>query len=252
MLKHNTSTVAVYQTDQYKNFSMILGNRGINIKKVTKIIKEIEAGNDMLQYYPIQVKVLKDKLEILDGQHRFFICKKLKKPVHYILVSENKDMTDIARVNSNVERWQPRDFINCFIQRGNKNYNKLQAFLEKYKFGINLSIKLLETGNPGSEGTNQILSEKFERGNFEVLKFNEATSFADDVKSFSDFPFHTDRGFIIALYRIKIAEKITLKQLLDACKKNPDMLVRNGFFKEYIVNLEQVVNKGKQKRIVIT
>lgn len=79
MLKHNTSTVSVFQTDQYKNFTMILGNRSINMHKVDKIIKEIQGGNDMLMYYPIQVHVVKDKLEILDGQHRFFICKKLKR-----------------------------------------------------------------------------------------------------------------------------------------------------------------------------
>ena len=79
-LQHYTSTISVFQTTEYKNFTMINGNRALNQNKIKRIIAEILGGNDMLQYYPIQVRVVDDKLSILDGQHRFFICKKLKKP----------------------------------------------------------------------------------------------------------------------------------------------------------------------------
>jgi len=68
MIKHTTSTVAVFQTDNYKNFSFIPGNRPLNELKIKKIIGEIESGNDVLMYYPIQVKVQGEKMMILDGQ----------------------------------------------------------------------------------------------------------------------------------------------------------------------------------------
>lgn len=253
MLTHNTSTVAVFQTDQYKNFNMILGNRGINLHKVEKIIKEINAGNDMLQYYPIQVRVVKEKLEILDGQHRFFISKKLKRPVYYILVSEEKSMPDIAKINSNVEKWKGEDFINCYMANGNENYKQLQEFLDKYKFSIGICLNLLHFGSPGdANGSNAKLRNEFEGGAFLVHKKDEAVEVAEIVKQFDSFKNWRGRAFILALYRIKQAGKISIDDLLAAYKKNTDMLTEQAHFKDYIVKLEYIINQGKHKRIVIT
>lgn len=121
MLTHHVSTVQVFMTEEYNNFSMINGNRPLNERKIKRIISEIESGNDMLKYSPIQVRVCDDKLMILDGQHRFFISKKLNRPVYYILVLEDKTMQDIAKINSNVEKWTDENFINCYLTTGNKN-----------------------------------------------------------------------------------------------------------------------------------
>lgn len=251
-ITHQPSNVIVYKTTDYKAFQFINGNRGLNDAKIKKIIAEIEQGNDMLQYYPIQVLETSDKLQVLDGQHRFFISRKLKRPVYYILVQENKSMADIAKVNSNVEKWKQQDFINCYINQGNKNYAKLQDFLEKYKINVGTSLRLLSNGSPGAEGTNDKLQAEFQHGTFVVKKLAEATAIAENIKKFQAFPFHTDRGFVIAIYRIAKAGLITIDALLDAYNKNPDKLTKCISQKQYIFNLEQLVNIGKQKRIVIT
>jgi hypothetical protein len=232
---------------------MILGNRAINLHKVDKIIKEIEAGNDMLQYYPIQVRVVKDKLEILDGQHRFFISKKLKRPVYYILVSEKKSMHDIARINSNVETWKDDHFINCYTTEGNLHYKELKEFHDKYKFSIGICLSLLHLGSPGdANGSNAKLRSNFEEGKFEVLKKKEAIEVAEMVKQFDSFGNWRGRTFILALYRIKKAGKVSIEDVLQAYRKNPEMLTKQAHYKEYIIKLEYIINQGKHKRIVIT
>lgn len=254
MLKHQTSTIAVFVTDQYKNFSMITGNREINIQKANRIIKEIEAGNDMLQYYPIQVRVVKEKLEILDGQHRFFICKKLKRPVHYILISEDKTMADIARVNSNVEKWHNKNFINCYILVGNKNYRQVQKFIELYGFTVGISLCLLTNGTPGTEsgsGTRELF-QFFQEGKFEVKAWDAAVAFAETCKQFSAFRNWRSRAFIIAIYKIQHAGMVGIDKVLEAFNKHPDMLTEQANKKEYILLLEKIMNVGKSKRIVIT
>ncbi|MBK7885505.1 MAG: hypothetical protein IPJ81_18200 [Chitinophagaceae bacterium] len=60
-------------------------------------------------------------------------------------------MSDIAKVNSNVEKWKAQDFINCYIQQKNNDYNKLQEFLDMYKINIGTTLRLLTNGNPGTE-----------------------------------------------------------------------------------------------------
>ncbi len=116
-MEHSISKeVIVYQTSNYKLFEKLKSNRKINKTKVNKIIKEIKSGNDMLCYYPLQVQEnATGKLNILDGQHRFEIDQILKRPVYYFLVGEKKSMSEIAKVNSNVEKWKAIDYINCYI-----------------------------------------------------------------------------------------------------------------------------------------
>lgn len=251
-MKHEISSVVVYQTTDYTKFSMIKGNRGLNQNKINKIIAEINAGNNMLPYYPIQVLATSNKMDILDGQHRFFISRKLKEPVYYILVQENKTMADIAKVNSNVEKWSQKDFINCYITQGNKHYVKLQKFLEDYKINVGTSLRLLSFGHPGVEGSNPELQKLFENGAFEVKKMDEAKAIAEQCKKFEAFPYHTDRGFVIAIYRVMKAGLVEVDDLVQAYNKNPDKLEKNHSQKQYLFNLEQILNIGKHKRIVIT
>lgn len=228
------------------------GNRVINTRKVSKIIQEIESGNDWLEYCPILVSVEKDNLLILDGQHRFFIAKKLKRPVHYILVREQRKIVDVARVNSNTERWKTSDFLNCYVSQGDKNYKVLKAFFEKYKLGINMSCKLLAYGKPGAEGTNYALNEKYEKGEFVVEFQKEATEIADMVHRFNGFTHFQDRAFVIALYKIREAGKVTIDTVFTAFENYPELLTHQKNYKGYIMAIEAMVNHKKQKRIIIT
>lgn len=172
-------------------------------------------------------------------------------PVFYIIIKEEKSMPDIARINSNVEKWKNNDYLNCYIQQGNKNYELLQQFIDAYHFPFSISIILLATGNAGVEGSNQVLNHAFKNGTFIVEQWKAAVDLAENCKKFNASPLWRERGFIIALYRILKAGLVTIDDLLAAFKKRPEMLTKQPGFKDYIYNLEQIVNIGKQKRIVI-
>lgn len=253
MLTHIPSAIAVFQSGEYKNFTMIIGNRDINTKKIDKIIKEIEEGNDMLNYYPIIVRVVEGKLLILDGQHRFIICKKLKRPVHYIIATEERTMVDIARVNSNTEKWKAINFINCYQLHDNENYKLIKQFVEEFGFSLGLSLNLLTNGSPGSvTGGQADLMNEFEKGNFIVKTYDEAVAFGNKCKLFSAFKNWRSRHFLIAISRVLIANKINFDEVVAAYNKSPDELKQQVHFKDYIINLEAIINTGKRNRIIIT
>lgn len=251
-MQHNPSSVTIYSTNEYSRFKMLSSNRQLNELKIKRIIREIMAGNNMLKYNPIQVKEKDGRLEILDGQHRWYICKHLKCPVHYILVTETKTMGDIARNNSNVEKWTPANYLNCYVQENNPHYKQLQLFVTEYGFNILLSAKLLYHGNPGNEGDNGTVREKFQTGKFEVKHKAEAEQLASLCTSFTNFDGNKQRAFIIAIYRIQQAGKIEIQQLVNAYLKRPDMLTVQPSTKDYILHLEKLINLGKQKRIIIS
>jgi len=250
-MQHVESSQAIFFTNDYARFKMINGNRQLNEGKIKRIIREISDGNDMLKYYPIQVKQNKDRLDILDGQHRFWICKHLKRPVFYIMVAEEKSMTDIAKVNSNVEKWKSADFINCYVQLGNKNYEVLQKFMDTYNFSLSVTLIMLTNGNPGVEGSHPEIGENFKDGTFEVKCMDKATELAEYCKLFESFANWRSRAFVIAIYRIHKAGLISINDLVVFYRKRPELLSQQANYKSYVNTLEQIVNVGKQKRIVI-
>jgi hypothetical protein len=250
-MQHIPSTVEVFFTAEYGLFKMINGNRQLDERKISKIIRDISDGIDVLKYYPIQVSEKNGRLEIIDGQHRFFISKKLKRPVYYIILKEERQLTDIAKINSNTEKWKVKDFINCYIQQGNPNYQMLQDFMDKYSFSSTLAIKLLQLGNPGTESGLLSIHQTFQRGEFEVTFLQDAVDIAELCKLFEPFPHWRDRGFVIAIYRISQAQKINIPDLAARVQKNPERLTRQSGFKEYIFLLEQIYNIGKQQRVII-
>lgn len=251
-MKHTPSDVKVYVSSDYSKFSFINGNRPLNPGKIDRIIEEIEGGNDMLKDYPIQVRENGGGVEILDGQNRFMIDKKLKRPVYYIVVSDDKDMADIASVNSNTEKWSQMNYVNCYIQNKNQNYVKLKKFIEEFKIDIGTSLLLLQTGGPISIVYGSDIRESFRKGKFEVMFWDEAVSFSKDVAKFSASPYHKDRTFMMAIHKIKKAGKITLAELLEKFNKNPEMLQKHAVVKGYIYNLEEIASIGKHKRLQLT
>lgn len=251
-MQHKESVrVKVYQSSDYNQFKFITGNRSLNDSKIKKIINEIDNGNDMLCYYPIQVKETENGLDILDGQHRFFISKFFQRPVFYILIKESKEMHEIARVNSNVEKWKMDDFLNCYIKACDKNYLQVQEFMQKYPLNYSVVIKLLELGHPGGEGARSNATEDFKNGTFKVNEWDAAVELVEKCKLFEASGLWTSKGFIIAIYRIQKAGLISIEDLAAAYRMRPEMLTRQAAYKQYVNNLEQIVNVGKHKRIVI-
>lgn len=249
-MQHTESSIKIYHTKEYGRFKMINGNRQLNEAKIKKIKADIAEGLDVLRYCPILVIEKKGRMEIIDGQHRFWIAKELGCPVWYIM-TEKMELIDIAKINSNTEKWKTKDFINCYIQLGNENYIKLQQFMDTYGFSATVSLKMLSTGSPGTECGLQGGADDFQRGQFEVHHWEEALRIADEVCKFKAFQYYKDRGFIIAIYRILQSGKITLDDLLAKFEAYPTMLTKQSGFKDYLFNLENIYNRGKQIRVVI-
>lgn len=245
---HKESSLLIYHTTEYGAFRMINGNRELNAAKIKRIQKDIAAGLDVLKYCPILVKSDGKKLEIIDGQHRFWVAKELKKPVHYLIVEKNIDLYSIAKINSNTETWKGKDFINCYAQQGNKDYLILQAFVDEWGFNIGMSINLLANGNT-PDGSQAL--DAFKAGQFKVKKLNDAIELAKICKQFSKFNAWRSRPFVVAISKILKGAKCDVKELVEKFNKDTESLQIQGTYKEYLVNLEAIYNKGTHKRRVI-
>ena len=244
-LQHTISTVMVFQSTEYARFKMINGNRQLNEKKIKKIIKEIEMGNDLLYCYPIQVHENNGRLEIMDGQHRFYISSKLKRPVYYILLKKEVALPQIAKVNSNVEKWKGADFINCFVQLGNTHYMKLQEIMDQYPVPITTLIAMLQQGkiNNGSS-----TMDSFYQGEFEINHYEFTIQILVICSQF-DYASKFSRNFINAISRMITAENVKMGDVIEKVNKNKAELIVSGEWKDYLTNIENIFNKGNRIRV---
>lgn len=255
MLTHKPSATIVYQSTDYEKFTFISGNRPINQAKINRIIAEIEDGNDMLEYNPIQVEVDLENnvMPIDDGQHRYLISMRLQRPVYYIIIRQKKSLRDIASINSNTEKWTDENFINCYIANGNGHYITLKQFVADYGVNIGTSLSLLGQGAVTSGGAASIRHQKnaFQNGEFEVKHLETAISFVKMAKGFDKFPQWNGRVFLYALQQIQNAQKVKIEDIIAMFNKYPEMLEVQPNFKKYIRNLEEIFNHRKHSHTPI-
>lgn len=165
-MQHEISTTRIYMTTDFNIFKMLEGNRILDEKKVKSIMNDIRNGTNLLPFFPILVDA---DMNVLDGQHRLFVAKKLKYPIHYIISNINLNIFKIASLNSRVSRWNNRDFLNCYVRKENPDYIKLQAFMEKYQVKISVALQLLSKVEVRDSGS-MFLKKAFEQGIFQIDK----------------------------------------------------------------------------------
>ena len=233
-MNHTDSAIKIFYTKEYSLFKMIDGNRQLNAPKIRRIISDINKGIDLLRYCPILVIERNGRLEIIDGQHRFYVARKLGSKVWYI-VAEQLSLYDIARMNSNTEKWNAKDFINCYAQLGNKNYEQLRAFVDKYPIPVK--------GGSGNKA-------RFEHGTFENKHADYAIKLMDIISAFS-FEKKYSRSFIRAVENVVRAKKISIGELVEKVNKDNSALKYLETEKQYLSGMEDIFNKGKKIRVVI-
>jgi len=143
----------VYRTTNYERFSFIQGNRQLNKMHQERLKKSI-AETDLTETNPILVN---ENFEIIDGQHRFEVCKELKKPIHYIL-KVGYGLREVQMLNANMKNWRLEDYVDGYCDMGKEEYLFLRSFIQEHKLGMTNSVQLLS--NMGGDKAQNIMDGK--------------------------------------------------------------------------------------------
>lgn len=240
----------ILNTKDYERFVTVMGNRTIVPNKVQRLVNDVENGLNLFKYCPIIVSVDGDKFKIIDGQHRFTASKELKLPIHYV-VADDIRLRDIARMNTNTDKWTSKDFLNCYIELGNKHYLELQHFMKKYSVtNYNTAVGLLMffsvTGG-GADRKNRL--DYFRDGEFECKYMAKSLKLIELVDSlFGNFVFYRDNKLIQAVKDIDKAGKWDLETMKGKMKAHRNMMDKQSTVKNYKLLIEQIYNMRMQKR----
>lgn len=218
-------TFNVQFTRDYKLFKIMRENREINSGSVIRLMHSMKNNGVLMN--PIFVN---EKMEIVDGQHRFHALMEMKAEVPFIVIP-GYDHDQVHVLNMQAKNWNASEFLSYHYKLGNANYVQVHNFMQKYptdraSHGLDLgaAIYLL--------APKVTTSDKFQTEDGRVFKIWEAGEFKvtnhAEAKMIADFLFETcypefdkwgNAGFIEVFYTLY--------------KKYPKYFTFDGFAKKF-------------------
>lgn len=174
---YNEVVTEIRKTNNYPMFKNMIGNREIKDKNYKKLIRSMSEKQLII---PILVN---EKLEIIDGQHRFNACKTLQLPVYYYIIP-GYEIEDVKRANLVSCNWNLDDYLNLHIQLAKGEYAKFLDLKNKYNLKTSQLLEIIATLEQKEYGRVRLC---FEDGSFEIDNIMIIEKFLMDLSDFSSF-----------------------------------------------------------------
>jgi len=223
----------VYKTKDYSKFKSKDGNRNLNELHLKRLTESVKA-NDLLHANPILVN---QKYEIIDGQHRFNVCRNLRKAVHYIKV-KGLGLSEIQILNANSKNWKLEDYIDGYCQMNLSEYCYFQNLLNKNKIGIGSLLSMFAVG---SNSGNAIADLK--NGNLRLDYKTRGLIILEWINDWEQYYENANRrNFILALIQLYNVKGYSHEKMMHKIKYQSSKLVDSTKTKTYLALLEEIYN----------
>jgi hypothetical protein len=235
--KVGESNTKIQYTKEYGLFHFLKGNRDLNEAKIEKIIKSVKSGLNFFKYCPI---LINEDRYIIDGQHRFWACKKLGLPVYFVVVPQFS-LRQIAEINNNTSKWKIKDFMNCYIDANvnRDQYKILERISSEHKLNISLCINLLMYGKVGGGG----MSDAFRNGEFKVNFMDFTERLISQARQFEQFEADwKSRSFLQAIEKLQSSDKYDQDAVIKKLTKHSLVIAPQSSSKEYLSHIESLFN----------
>lgn len=221
-------------TTNYDQFQLIESNREQNRGHIEALKRAFEEMGNLTRVQPILVN---DRMEIVDGQHRFMACKELNEPIYFTKVS-GLGINEARKMNILHRGWTIDDFARSYASTGDTNY---QQYLEvKEDFGFNHSITLYYISAGGDD---RGMFKDFRNGDFVFEDRDVAISRLSKLADAEALvPMVNDRYFAKAFLKAMQVEGYDHKRMLKKVELHQNLLRRYASVEDYLRMLEEIYN----------
>lgn len=223
------------QTTDYSKFKFSKANRkSLSETHIEKLVRSIRL-NGYMHAFPI---IVNPDMLVIDGQHRFNACRRLKMPIFYV-VQNNKIENILPLINNTQLKWNIVDWINYYSQNGNENYILFQQFCIKYSLSPTNGIIILFKGKTSGSQTQMLQQELL---NFSQAEFETCSAIAQKVKTITKM-LKIDSGKLIsAIVFLLFHECFDIKRLLKKLEYLARTFQKTTNTREYLKQLQEVYN----------
>lgn len=178
----------IFATTEYSKFKFLEGNRKLRLNNLDKM------RESMIEEQLVIPICVNENFEIIDGQHRYTICKELSKPVYYY-IQAGYGIDQVERANRSNTNWQLNDFLQSFALKGNNNYQMIGEIIDTYNVLASDVVKVIAkiTNNTALQVTHDFKEEKI---NIDEDLYERLIGFFECLTLFEDFSLYNKTKFI--------------------------------------------------------
>ncbi|HSQ87996.1 ParB N-terminal domain-containing protein [Romboutsia sp.] len=185
------------------------------------------------------------KGELIDGNHRLAVAKKLGLPYYYY-ISEDGTLDDRIGTNANMRRWDANNYLQEHIERKNEEY----IWLKKLCNRCNMTIDgLLLVISKISETQLPIIKEEFKNGTLKIEKRDFIEMFINDLTDFAFFKEYKSSRFVSAFLDLYMYPRYNHDTMLTSIEKYGKDLVSQRTTREYLSVLSKIYSKCTKSKI---
>ena len=140
----------------YNLFKSNYYNRKLQKKNLLQL-KESVLQHNLLSVNPI---ICTKDLEIIDGNHRYEVCKELNLPLYYCVIDKFQ-IEYLINLNFSLSKWGPHQFLELYCKLDKVEYIKFKKFMDDFGFDVYLALPLTKKRDFRTR-----LNEKFRKGEF--------------------------------------------------------------------------------------
>lgn len=221
----------VYVTEDYDAFKFFKENRKLNPRNYAKLMASMEEEQLMI---PI---IVNEKMEIVDGQHRYSAARELGLPIYYF-VNEGYGIEEMKRSNMVGETWTLEDFLHLQIESNVPQYKELLDLKEQYSVRLNDLLKIFAQ----VQGKNlKIMQKNFEMGTITLEGKDKVIEFLEALQDFDFFPIYHTRNFFCAFMRLYFQQNYDHERMRERLKVRKGVVEYKGTSDEYLVMLTKEI-----------
>lgn len=243
-------------TSNYGQFKKLKGNRPITELKVRRFMKLFASGK-MLPW----MVVVNEKMEIIDGQHRFEACQRLGIPVEYI-IQHGLGLQDAIDGNIVGGIWNKQGHVDSQAELGNLPYIRMKQFQRDFPDFTLGTAELILTQQFGgaNEKAEEIIDGKalgrvlaFQHGDMKIVEPEVYNYHASMIQQFKPYFNKYNTGiFVKTMIILFNSDVYNHERMLKKLALQPTALKQCATTRQYKEMLEDIYNyyaKGSERRV---
>lgn len=238
-------TPKLRSTKNYGLFVHSTYNRPVNIKGAgRRQLLQSMKDYGFLPAYPIFCLPHGNKLEIVDGQHRFTLAQKLGLPIYYVVYAK---AVSIPKINGGQRAWSFSDYAGCYADQGKADYKELIDFAAKHHMPLSMASALL-AGTAFSAN----VREDFIAGVYHIKSRERADVIAAIYSDFTAINKGLRNARLVeAIYAASFVVGFDAERLRNGAKRCPEKLMPYSTKDGYLAMIEEIYNFGRSHRVPI-
>lgn len=246
----NRKVSEVRVTTDYSMFKFDPLNRSIKPRKLKKLRESIGRTNGNLQAILID-----NQGKILDGQHRFVVCKAYGYPVRYTVADNVYQPSVMLELNNTGSGWVTADFAEYHAKQGNPNYQIFLKYKKQYpdlKEGVLCSI-LENKYTLSNSSAGSMTHRGFQDGTFVVMYENKARvmlSYLHEISKF--YKGWNRRAFVYALIHLSNQKDFNWDKFIAKLQIRHVSLFDYPKAEDFVKVLVDVYNYRERKKLSVT